>query len=585
MRALLVIRWSERYAAVGRSSSVHTPPMRAPRSNATASKPAALSARRAARPDGPAPTTAILRGVPEPAKAGDYPSNREMIGACPPAAHPESRGESSCATAPPPARCCPCRLSRATRRQPAAAGAAGNTWPSSGAAWPAWPPRTSWPSAASRSPSTSARRSAARPAASRCPKTATGGRRPLPGEHGFRFFPGFYHHVPDTMRRIPFPGNANGVWDNFEDANETSSPRTEGRADATLFGIAPDPAKMATPDGLQRVLVEELVKQQGVRPDEAEFFANRVQVFLTSQRGAPLRPVGAHHLVGLRPRRGQVGRVQEGDRPRPDPQPRRGQGDRGQHAHDRQHGRGVRDEHPAARQRRRAGPGAQRAHQRGLDRPLGRAPAQAGRALPGRATTVKALETRSGRIAAAMARDRRGRLRRIEADWFVCAMPAERARAPVVAQRAAARPEPRGHERALRGLDERDPVLPPRPVGPDPRPPDLRRRAVGADRAHPGPVLAGQRGFAARLRRRQGGGLPVGRHLRLGHARGSSTGSPPSSAPGRRSSARSGRSSRRTSRTTASRCCPTTSCTPGSSIPASAGRSAGGATATTSRCS
>ena len=44
------------------------------------------------------------------------------------------------------------------------------------------------------------------------------GARALPGEHGFRFFPGFYHHVPDTMRRIPFPGNANGVWDNLVDA-------------------------------------------------------------------------------------------------------------------------------------------------------------------------------------------------------------------------------------------------------------------------------------------------------------------------------------------------------------------------------
>src|SRR4051812_6336432 len=43
------------------------------------------------------------------------------------------------------------------------------------------------------------------------PNTALGGRSNLPGEHGFRFFPGFYHHVPDTMRRIPIPGNANGV--------------------------------------------------------------------------------------------------------------------------------------------------------------------------------------------------------------------------------------------------------------------------------------------------------------------------------------------------------------------------------------
>jgi uncharacterized protein with NAD-binding domain and iron-sulfur cluster len=27
----------------------------------------------------------------------------------------------------------------------------------------------------------------------------------LPGEHGFRFFPGFYRHVIDTMQRIPYP--------------------------------------------------------------------------------------------------------------------------------------------------------------------------------------------------------------------------------------------------------------------------------------------------------------------------------------------------------------------------------------------
>jgi uncharacterized protein with NAD-binding domain and iron-sulfur cluster len=31
----------------------------------------------------------------------------------------------------------------------------------------------------------------------------TRGRLPLAGEHGFRFFPGFYKHVVDTMRRIP----------------------------------------------------------------------------------------------------------------------------------------------------------------------------------------------------------------------------------------------------------------------------------------------------------------------------------------------------------------------------------------------
>ena len=30
-----------------------------------------------------------------------------------------------------------------------------------------------------------------------------GGRADLPAEHGFRFFPGFYRHLPDTMARIP----------------------------------------------------------------------------------------------------------------------------------------------------------------------------------------------------------------------------------------------------------------------------------------------------------------------------------------------------------------------------------------------
>ena len=34
--------------------------------------------------------------------------------------------------------------------------------------------------------------------------TGTEGRRDLPGEHGFRFFPRFYRHVTDTMSRIPY---------------------------------------------------------------------------------------------------------------------------------------------------------------------------------------------------------------------------------------------------------------------------------------------------------------------------------------------------------------------------------------------
>ena len=36
------------------------------------------------------------------------------------------------------------------------------------------------------------------------PGSGTGGRKDLPGEHGFRFFPSFYKHIIDTMGRIPY---------------------------------------------------------------------------------------------------------------------------------------------------------------------------------------------------------------------------------------------------------------------------------------------------------------------------------------------------------------------------------------------
>ncbi|MBR0693579.1 FAD-dependent oxidoreductase [Bradyrhizobium lablabi] len=43
--------------------------------------------------------------------------------------------------------------------------------------------------------------------------------KPLPGEHGFRFFPGFYQHLPDTMSRIPF--SASNVLNNLVTAKQT----------------------------------------------------------------------------------------------------------------------------------------------------------------------------------------------------------------------------------------------------------------------------------------------------------------------------------------------------------------------------
>lgn len=54
------------------------------------------------------------------------------------------------------------------------------------------------------------------------------GRKDLPGEHGFRFFPGFYRHIPDTMSRIPYPGNANGCLDNLVPTTQAALYRESG---------------------------------------------------------------------------------------------------------------------------------------------------------------------------------------------------------------------------------------------------------------------------------------------------------------------------------------------------------------------
>ncbi len=46
------------------------------------------------------------------------------------------------------------------------------------------------------------------------PGSALPDHKPLPSEHGFRFFPGFYKHVTDTMRRIPYGAHGN-TFDNL----------------------------------------------------------------------------------------------------------------------------------------------------------------------------------------------------------------------------------------------------------------------------------------------------------------------------------------------------------------------------------
>ncbi|MFK8002118.1 MAG: FAD-dependent oxidoreductase [Polyangiales bacterium] len=106
--------------------------------------------------------------------------------------------------------------------------------------------------------------------------TGTGPRKDLPGEHGFRFFPGFYRHISDTMQRIPYGTNVDGVLGNLRAATRLQMARfNEG--DPILVAHLPHTAR-----GLISAIKTLAEANFGVPTKEALFFANRMFILLTS---------------------------------------------------------------------------------------------------------------------------------------------------------------------------------------------------------------------------------------------------------------------------------------------------------------
>ncbi|GII05117.1 hydroxysqualene dehydroxylase [Planobispora takensis] len=115
------------------------------------------------------------------------------------------------------------------------------------------------------------------------PATGTGGRADLPGEHGFRFFPGFYFDLTDTMRRTPFPGNAGGCWDNLTRATSYMMSR-QGRPDLTApfpFPLPPNP-RIYSPATLLSTITSGLQTLGRLSAVEIAFFAQKIVVYFTS---------------------------------------------------------------------------------------------------------------------------------------------------------------------------------------------------------------------------------------------------------------------------------------------------------------
>ncbi len=101
------------------------------------------------------------------------------------------------------------------------------------------------------------------------PGTGVGGRKDLPGEHGFRFFPGFYKHITDTMKRIPFGEQGGSCYDNLVVATRILLARA-GKAETLWAARVPETL------GDLKVVFRELFTNLDIPADEVEFFVKQM---------------------------------------------------------------------------------------------------------------------------------------------------------------------------------------------------------------------------------------------------------------------------------------------------------------------
>jgi uncharacterized protein with NAD-binding domain and iron-sulfur cluster len=109
------------------------------------------------------------------------------------------------------------------------------------------------------------------------PNTGVGTRMNLPGEHGYRFFPNFYKHVTDTMTRIPYPGNAAGVFSNIVHGTRTQIARNGKMA---IVALARFPETLDDWVAKLKSVVDSA--ELGIPDAEVLFFVDRLLTLLTS---------------------------------------------------------------------------------------------------------------------------------------------------------------------------------------------------------------------------------------------------------------------------------------------------------------
>ena len=111
------------------------------------------------------------------------------------------------------------------------------------------------------------------------PGSGSDGRADLPAEHGFRFFPGFYRHLPDTMSRIPFAGRPDGVAGNLVGSTRVLMAQAQGRNE--VVGPARAPRSIEDLTALNRFL-RDWALEVGIPLTEQVAFTERLLTLLTS---------------------------------------------------------------------------------------------------------------------------------------------------------------------------------------------------------------------------------------------------------------------------------------------------------------
>ena len=109
------------------------------------------------------------------------------------------------------------------------------------------------------------------------PGSGTGGRADLPAEHGFRFFPGFYRHLPDTMARIPHGGRS--AADHLVPATRVLLAQAGGRDELVAAARAPSSLDDL---GVAIRFAWEFGTGAGIPPPELALFVERLLTLLTS---------------------------------------------------------------------------------------------------------------------------------------------------------------------------------------------------------------------------------------------------------------------------------------------------------------